>query len=132
MGRPVLTLEPVQLDTLAEGTLWDAFHTAQEQILTTIRALYDKDSPQSDFYHPSKERQIVMTVKYTPKDGGVGVDWSLETKIPTKKHSRGGFGQFEAGKLMQYAARQQDLPDVGPAPKYPKVTPIRKAPEGTN
>jgi hypothetical protein len=124
MARDTLSQEPVQLDTICDGKLWDEFHDVQEKVLGTMPNA--DDDPETGFYHPTKAREITIKVLYEPKDGGVAIGYQMEAKIPGKKRSRGGFAQFDVnGKLVQFAARQSRLPGVGRAEPERKVTPIR-------
>lgn len=126
MARDTLKLETVQLDTLAEGKLWDDFHELLARIQETMPM--PGDNPEHVFFHPTKAREISIKILLEPKDGGVVVGYEIDSKVPVKKRSHGGFAQFDGeGRLVQFAGRQQALPGVGPAgPVASKVTPIRK------
>lgn len=91
------------------------------------------DNPETAIYDPSKPRKVTIDIVYEPKDGGIAIAYEIKTKIPLRSRARGGFAQFDpaTGELVQVAAKQQALPNVGPeTPATPKVTPIRKQAAG--
>lgn len=130
MARDTLKLEPVQLDTIAEGKLYDEFHEVQKHVLGTMPK--PGDNPEVAFFDPSKPRKITIDIVYEPKDGGLAIGYEIKSKIPMRSRSRGGFAQFDpqTGDLVQFAARQQTIPGVvREVPDENRVTPIRKREE---
>lgn len=111
MSRDPLTLEPVQLDSIANGKLWDEFHSVFKRVLSTLPKGDAEEG--AEFWDPKKARTITIKIVVKPDEGGVTIGYGIDTTVPVRKRAAAGYGQLDGeGNLLQFAARQATLPEL--------------------
>lgn len=105
-----LKIEEVTLQTMCQGQAYADFHEVLSHVVSTCPTDLDSEDVRSP-WHPSKARVITLKVLVEPRDGGANLAYSIDTKIPMRTHTRGGFAHIDgSGTLVQFAARQAELP----------------------